>query len=154
MCREWRAPLSCPARVPKIEERARGRDGAWKGVSVPLSEHEQRVLHELEQALYQEDPKFADRVRSESVYRYAGRYLKLSLVGFLAGLAVMLVFFTSSVFLGFLGVLIMFASLVVFWTNVRRMGKAGWEEMLRTDGIGNALNDTRGWLRDRFRRNR
>ncbi len=123
-------------------------------MSVPLSEHEQRVLHELEQALYQEDPKFADRVRSESVYRYAGRYLKLSLVGFLAGLAVMLVFFTTSVFLGFLGVLIMFASLVVFWTNVRRMGKAGWEEMLRTDGIGNALNDTRGWLRDRFRRNR
>ena len=41
----------------------------------------------------------------------------------------MLVFFTTSVFLGFLGVLIMFASLVVFWTNVRRMGKAGWEEI-------------------------
>jgi tetrahydromethanopterin S-methyltransferase subunit B len=126
-------------------------------VSVPLSEHEQRVLHELEQALYQEDPKFADRVRSESVYRYAGRYLKWSIAGFVVGLAVMLIFFTTNVLLGFLGVLIMFASLVTFWTNVRRMGKAGWEEIghsLRTDGIGNALNDTRGWLRDRFRRNR
>ena len=68
----------------------------------------------------------------------------------------MLVFFTR-VFLGFLGVLIMFASLVSFWTNLRRMGKAGLEDIgrsLRTDGIGNALNDTRGWLRDRFRRNR
>ena len=128
-----------------------------KGVSVPLSEHEQRVLHELEQALYQQDPAFADRVRTESVYRHAGRYLKWSVAGFVAGLAVMLYFFTMSVFLGFVGVLIMFASLVTFWTNVRRMGKAGWEEFghsLRTDGIGNALHDTRGWLRDRFRHNR
>jgi tetrahydromethanopterin S-methyltransferase subunit B len=126
-------------------------------VSVPLSEHEQKVLQELEQALYQQDPAFADRVRTESVYRYAGRYLKWSVAGFVVGLVVMLTFFTTSVILGFLGVLIMFGSLVTFWTNVRRMGKAGWEEIgrsFRTEGIGNALNDTRGWLRDRFRRNR
>jgi len=124
---------------------------------VPLSEHEQRVLQELEHALYQEDPAFADRVRSESVYRYAGRYLKWSVLGFIVGLAVMLVFFTTSVALGFLGVLIMFGSLVTFWTNLRRMGKAGLEDIgrsLRGDGLGHALNDTRGWLRDRFRRNR
>jgi hypothetical protein len=126
-------------------------------VSVPLSEHEQRVLQELEQALYQQDPAFADRVRSESVYRFAGRYLKWSIAGFVAGLAVMLYFFTTSVFVGFLGVLIMFASLVTFWTNIRRMGKAGWEDIgrsLRADGISHALSDTRTWMRDRFRRNR
>ena len=123
---------------------------------MPLSEHEQRVLHELEQALYQQDPAFADRVRSESVYRYAGRYLKWSVLGFIVGLAVMLAFFTTSVFLGFVGVLIMFASLVTFWTNVRRMGKAGWEDLgrsLRAQGVGHTLNETRGWLRNRFRRN-
>lgn len=122
---------------------------------MPLSEHEQRVLHELEQALYQQDPAFAHRVRSENVYRYAGRYMKWSVLGFAVGLAVMLFFFTTNVAVGFLGVLIMFASLVIFWTNVRRMGKAGWEDIgrtLRTDGIGNAVNDTRSWFRNRFRR--
>ncbi len=124
---------------------------------MPLSEHEQRVLQELEQALVQEDPKFADRVRSESVYRYAGRYLKWSVLGFIAGLVVMLAFFTTSVAVGFLGVLIMFGSLVVFWTNLHRMGKAGWEDIgrsLRKEGFGNAVSDTRTWLRERFRRNR
>jgi tetrahydromethanopterin S-methyltransferase subunit B len=124
---------------------------------LPLSEHEQRVLQELEQALVQEDPAFANRVRSENIYRYAGRYLKWSILGFVVGLTVMLVFFTTSVAVGFVGVLIMFASLVVFWTNLHRMGKAGLEDIgrsLRKDGIGNALNDTRTWLRDRFRRNR
>lgn len=124
---------------------------------MPLSEHEQRVLHELEQALYQQDPAFADRVRSETVYRHAGRYLKWSVLGFVAGLAVMVAFFTQSVALGFVGVLIMFGSLVTFWTNLRRMGKAGLEDIgrtLRAEGIGNALSDGRTWLRDRFRRNR
>ena len=128
----------------------------WEGVGVPLSEHEQRVLQELEQALYQDDPAFANRVRQENVYRYAGRYLKWSILGFIVGLAVMIAFFTTSVFVGFLGVLIMFASLVGFWTNLRRMGKAGLEDIGRTlhpDGIGNALNDARTKLRERFRRN-
>jgi hypothetical protein len=126
-------------------------------VNVPLSEHEQRVLQELEQALYRHDPAFAARVRSENVYRYAGRFLKWSIAGFVAGLVIMLVFFTTSVVLGFLGVLVMFTSLVLFWTNLRRMGKAGWEDLsrsLRAEGIGHALNDTRSKLRDRFRRNR
>jgi DUF3040 family protein len=124
---------------------------------VPLSEHEQRVLQELEQALYQHDPAFADRVRRENVYRYAGRYLKWSVLGFVIGLAVMIAFFTRSVVVGFFGVLIMFAALVTFWTNLQRMGKAGLEDIgrsLRAEGIGNALQESRTWLRNRFRRKR
>ena len=124
---------------------------------MPLSEHEQRVLHELEQALVQDDPAFAHRVRSETVYKHAGRFLKWSILGFVGGLVVMLAFFTTSVALGFIGVLIMFGSLVVFWTNLHRMGKAGLEDIgrsLRKDGFSHAVNDTRNWLRERFRRNR
>lgn len=122
---------------------------------MPLSDHEQKVLQELERALYQQDPAFADRVRRENMYRYAGRYMKWSIVGFVVGLAVMIAFFTQSVAVGFLGVLIMFVSLVTFWTNLQRMGKAGLEDIgrsLRADGIGNTFNDTRTWLRKRFRR--
>ncbi|HTZ08229.1 MAG TPA: DUF3040 domain-containing protein [Acidimicrobiales bacterium] len=122
---------------------------------MPLSEHEQRVLHELEQALYKDDPAWADRVRSETVYRYSGRYVKWSVVGFVVGLGVMLYTFTSNVVLGFLGVLIMFGALVTFWTNLRRMGKAGLEDLgrsLRRDGVGHMVGGARTWVRDRFRR--
>jgi protein-S-isoprenylcysteine O-methyltransferase Ste14 len=124
---------------------------------VPLSEHEQRVLQELEQALYRQDPEFADRVRSENVYRYAGRYLKWSVAGFVVGLAVMIGFFTTSIIVGFLGFMIMFLSLVAFWTNLRRMGRAGWDDLsksFKADGIGNAISETRNKLRDRFRRDK
>jgi hypothetical protein len=122
---------------------------------VPLSEHEQRVLQELEHALQQDDPAFADRVRAKTVYRYAARNLKWSLAAFVAGLVVMVVFFTREIALGFVGFLIMFASLVWFWANLRRMGKAGIEDIgktLRADNIGNAIQDTKSRIKGRFRK--
>lgn len=121
---------------------------------MPLSEHEQRVLKEMEQALYRHDPRFVSRVRDESVYRYAGRNLRWSAVAFAAGLAIMLATFTTSVFLGFVGVAIMFASSVGVAVNVKRMGRAGLDDLSRTvrsDGVGNAFGQTRARMRKRFR---
>jgi hypothetical protein len=126
-------------------------------VRVPLSEEEQRVLNEMEQTLYRHDPAFAARVKSESVYRYAGRFIRWSIVGFILGLVVMILCFTTSVFLGLLGVAIMFGSLVVFATNLRRVGKAGWQDIthsLHSDRIGNPANEARDWFRSRFRRDK
>ncbi|MGH9030235.1 MAG: DUF3040 domain-containing protein, partial [Acidimicrobiales bacterium] len=82
--RSRQVTLSRPQPCAKIDRRrgARGDIDAGREPSLPLSEHEQRVLHELEQALVQEDPAFADRVRSETVYRHAGRYLTGSILGF------------------------------------------------------------------------
>ena len=121
---------------------------------VPLSEHEQRVLHEMEQTLYRHDPRFASRVRDESVYRFAGRNLRWSVVGFVAGLAIMLAFFTTSVLVGFVGVALMFASSVGVAINLKRMGRAGMADLSRTvhaDGIGQTLGRTGTRLRKRFR---
>jgi hypothetical protein len=125
-------------------------------LSVPLSEHEQRVLQELEQALYRQDPAFADRVRDETVYRHAGRYIRWSVVGFLVGFVLMVTLFVTNVAYGFIGFLVMFGSLVAFWANLRRMGKAGWHDLsnsLRSEGgVGSAMGGARARLRDRFRR--
>lgn len=121
---------------------------------MPLSEHEQRVLKEMEQALYRHDPRFASKVRDESVYRFAGRNLRWSIVGFVAGLAIMLACFTTSVFLGFLGVAIMFACSIGIAVNLKRMGRAGLDDLSRTvraDSIGSAFGNTRARFRKRFR---
>ena len=45
------------------------RNQVLKEGRVPLSEHEQRMLEQIENALYAEDPKFASNVRSR---RYRG----------------------------------------------------------------------------------
>jgi hypothetical protein len=58
---------------------------------VPLSDHEQRLLDEIEQALYAEDPKFAASVRSARTRSRTRRSALLCGIGVLAGLALVLV---------------------------------------------------------------
>ena len=52
---------------------------------MPLSEHEQRQLEQIEQALYREDPKFGRRVRSSDPRVHYKRKLVLALIGVLIG---------------------------------------------------------------------
>jgi Flp pilus assembly protein TadB len=58
---------------------------------VPLSDHEQRLLDEIEQALYAEDPKFAASVRSARTRSRTRQSAALCVVGVVAGLALVLV---------------------------------------------------------------
>jgi Flp pilus assembly protein TadB len=64
---------------------------ATKEGLVPLSDHEQRLLDEIEQALYAEDPKFAASVRSARTRSRTRRSAVLCAFGVLAGLALVLV---------------------------------------------------------------
>jgi hypothetical protein len=64
---------------------------ATKEGPVPLSDHEQRLLDEIEQALYAEDPKFAASVRSARSRSRIRRSAILCGLGVLAGLALVLV---------------------------------------------------------------
>ena len=52
---------------------------------MPLSEHEQRQLEQIEQALYREDPKFGRVVRSSDPRVHYKRKLVQAFVGVLAG---------------------------------------------------------------------
>ncbi len=128
---------------------------------MPLSEHEQRILAELEESLVREDPRFAERVRSRTVYRHAGRQCKWSALTFVVGLAVLVAFYSHSVLAGLAGVAIMFGSAVVFERNLRRLGKASWHDLSarhrheadQPAGLEHAVHGTREWLRTHlFRR--
>ncbi len=52
---------------------------------MPLSEHEQRQLEQIEQALYREDPKFGRLVRSSDPRVHYKRKLAQALFGVVAG---------------------------------------------------------------------
>ncbi len=130
---------------------------------MPLSDHEQRILAELEESLVKQDPEFAERVRSETVYRHAGRYCKWAAVTFVLGVVILVAFYSKSVLAGFVGVVIMFASAVWFERNLRRMGRAGWHDLTRSkdgeprtggasSGIEGAVSGARDWFRTRFHR--
>jgi UPF0716 family protein affecting phage T7 exclusion len=89
---------------------------------VPLSDHEQRLLEQIEQALYDEDPKFARLYRATDVRsHYRGRVVR-ALLGVVAGIAMLLAgVITTLIALGVGGFLVMLAS--------ASYGIASWQRM-------------------------
>jgi Protein of unknown function (DUF3040) len=57
---------------------------------VPLSEHEQRLLEQMERALYAEDPKFASSLRSAGPRPGLRRKAVIGVLAALAGLALLI----------------------------------------------------------------
>ncbi len=122
---------------------------------MPLSEDEQRILHEIEQQFYESDPAFAREVAKTTVYRHAGRNLKWAGLGFFVGFAVLVASFAYNIVLGFAGFLIMLGCAFVFERNLRKMGKAGWKkvsENVKASNFREALGDAGKKLRKRFRK--
>lgn len=77
---------------------------------MPLSEHEQRLLEQMERALYAEDPKLASTLRGADVSTHQRRRLVLGAIGVVAGLALLLVGVSAEWPLGVAGFLVMLAS--------------------------------------------
>jgi hypothetical protein len=86
---------------------------------MPLSEHEQRILAEIERRLLEEDPKFAHQV-GHSFRAHLARRLKLAAFAFVVGLAVLVVGFVKSVFIGVVGFLLMLVAVFSFVHTLRR----------------------------------
>ena len=53
---------------------------------MPLSEHEQHQLEQMEQALYAEDPKFASQMQGSAARARLRRSISIGAVGVIAGL--------------------------------------------------------------------
>ena len=122
---------------------------------MPLSEDEQRILHQIEQQFYESDPAFAREVAKTTVYSHAGRNLKWAALGFFCGFALLIASFAYSLLLGFAGFLVMLACAFVFERNLRKLGRAGWRQMT---GSAKAASLKESWgeagkrLRKRFRK--
>jgi hypothetical protein len=64
--------------------------GLSLGGAVPLSEHEQRLLDQIERALYTEDPKFAHAVRSTDPQVHYKRRIVKAVLGFVLGVCALM----------------------------------------------------------------
>jgi uncharacterized membrane protein len=130
--------------------------GGGKGdVGMPLSEDEQRILHQIERQFYESDPAFAQSVSQSSLYHHAFRNIKWGLAGVVAGLAFLLATLRISVLLSFVGFLGMLAAAFVIERNARKLGRAGWEQVsgtMRTVRLRSASGAAKGRLRRRLKR--
>ena len=93
---------------------------------MPLSEHEQRLLEQMERALYAEDPKFASALRGSDL---RGRYRRRALLGafgVVVGLCLLPVGIATKVFpVSVLGFLVMLGSAIWAVSSWRRVPAPG-----------------------------
>jgi len=91
---------------------------------VPLSEHEQRLLDQIERQLYAEDPKFASAVRSHDVKSHLLGRVKKFAVLLVAGLGALLGgVIIHNVLLGVAGFLVMLAAALVIARSLQRLSR-------------------------------
>jgi Protein of unknown function (DUF3040) len=93
------------------------------GGAVPLSEHEQRQLEQIEQALYADYPKLAQAVRARDPKIHYKRRAVYAAIGFLLGVGLLLAGVVSKViFVGVGGFVVMLACAMWALTSWRHMG--------------------------------
>ena len=109
---------------------------------MPLSEHEQRQLEQIEQALYADYPKLAQAVRARDPKVHYKRRAVYAAIGFLLGVGLLLAGVVSKViFVGVGGFVVMLACAMWALTSWRHMGGAVTG---RAAGATRAAGVTRG----------
>jgi hypothetical protein len=75
---------------------------------MPLSEHEQKLLEQLEKQLHEDDPKFANSMGSDPGRSWSTRHVVIGVLCALAGVFLLLVGVTlQNIFVGVLGFVVM-----------------------------------------------
>jgi hypothetical protein len=97
---------------------------------VPLSEHEQRLLDQIERALYQEDPKFASAVKSTDLRTHMRRRLRRAAFVLVLGFAILLTGLIAfeglaSTAVGVTGFVVMVGALLLAMTAWKRLQPGG-----------------------------
>jgi Protein of unknown function (DUF3040) len=102
---------------------------------VPLSEHEQRLLEQMERALYAEDPKFASSLRGKDPRSTFRRSVLISSVGFIAGVVLLMTGLVKQTpLVSVIGFVVMLGSAFYALTSYRRV--AGGAQLGVVDGAG------------------
>ena len=91
---------------------------------MPLSEHEQRLLDQIERALYQEDPKFASTVRQTDLRSHMKRRLVKAALVLVVGFGLLLAGVVVQEWLvGIAGFGVMVGALLLAMSAWKRMGQ-------------------------------
>ncbi|MGB8652124.1 MAG: DUF3040 domain-containing protein, partial [Mycobacteriales bacterium] len=92
---------------------------------MPLSEHEQRLLDQIERALYAEDPKFATTVRSTDLRTHMKRRLRRAAAVFALGFVLLLSGVITNFAVGIAGFVVMLVALMMALSAWNRLNGSG-----------------------------
>ena len=111
---------------------------------MPLSEHEQRMLEQMERALYAEDPKFATALEGSGLRTYTRRRVYQAVVGFLVGIALLMAgMVAQQIWVSVVGFLVMLGCAVLAVTGWRKAPKPGEQPAAGAGGATSAAQARR-----------
>jgi hypothetical protein len=122
---------------------------------VPLSNDEQRILHQIEKEFYDSDPEFAREVSETTLYRHALRNIKWAVIVGVVGLIGVVAALQVHFGLAFVAFLVIFVCAIVIERNLRKMGKAGFQKItgqVRSGQIRANMGGLSERMRNRMRR--
>jgi hypothetical protein len=91
-------------------------------VLMPLSDHEQHILDEIERRLAQEDPRLVEQVGRTSLYSHLARRIRLSAVAFIIGF--FLIFLVEvNVVVAVSGFVVMVLSALLIYRYLKQLGR-------------------------------
>ncbi|MET8676525.1 DUF3040 domain-containing protein [Streptomyces sp. NPDC004647] len=104
---------------------------------MPLSEHEQRMLEQMERALYAEDPKFATALEGSGLRTYTRRRVYQAVAGFLVGIALLMAgMVAQQIWISVVGFLVMLGCALLAVTGWRKAPKPGEQQAADAGGHG------------------
>lgn len=116
---------------------------------VPLSDREQKILEEIERNLHEEDPRLARNVSSSSSELHTNR-IKLGILIFIIGFAILIGFFASGVLLvGVLAFGVMVGGIAI---ALGAVGSLATSARARQNKMGDAFSRWEKRLRERYKR--
>ncbi len=119
---------------------------------MPLSEHEQKMLQAMEQALYAEDPQFATHITNHGLHQNKQRLI-LGGIGIVAGLAlVVLAALNSVIWLGAVGFALMVAGGAYAFAPAKKtvLGAVAEDGSVRRPGGAGPRKDQRSGFMERL----
>ena len=118
---------------------------------MPLSEHEQRLLDQIERQLYADDPKFASAVRAHDLRSHLVKRIKRFAALLVLGLAALVAgTVLRNVVLGVAGFLVMLAAILVVGRSVTKLSDR--EGRSRASKVKGPKSSFRERAEERFRR--
>lgn len=117
---------------------------------MPLSEHEQRILEEIEQRLAEDDPRLVEQVGRTDLYTHLARRIRLAVIAFVLGCVLLLLVPVSKwgPLIAAVGFVTMIGSALLIY---RYLGQLGRDQIRALQSDGGSFTGIIGRLAARFR---
>jgi hypothetical protein len=112
---------------------------------MPLDDREQRILKEIEDRFYEEDPDLVHTVRSIERSASSPRNLYLAIAGLVLGIGITLATFTINTYVALGGFVVMVVSGTALVQVLRKRAGKSPIGIPAAGPMGNWLNKIKGW---------